>query len=391
MNYVNPYWTSIERLLRHAQNLRLAALVAVAVFFPAIESFLTNKWTSASADVAEAYRILFFGTVAVHAIVAMILVLQERCSEPQTLLARAHLLHDEVADLRRELVRRHQTNEMVREAFDLLRQQTCTIEYSADRRAWCFGGFHRGLEPILRPFLDRLDVALGVRSGKFTLEVYFEPGIVSVSGREEVGRNGLCQVAFYGTHKNRCDGVCMDKVCSPAGMGYEAARAFTQHIEENRHVFFDGTKVREKVYFRRYAVCPINESCSNQMDGVLVLTSMQDEPFADNALETLAFLATLVSHYHSAYQRCFEMHQDTWGNQNGQLECPDALLVHVSDSSTEKGSSQVLKRENEAWNGGKISVRSDKVFFDGAEYPLISRSPIHARFQHQGKTIEITE
>ena len=67
MKPTNPYWTAIQRMLKQAQNLRLAGLLAIAVFFPAIESFLTNKWTGATGELADAYRILFFATVGIHA------------------------------------------------------------------------------------------------------------------------------------------------------------------------------------------------------------------------------------------------------------------------------------------------------------------------------------
>lgn len=42
------------------------------------------------------------------------------------------------------------------------------------------------------------------------------------------------------------------------------------------------------------------------MIGVLVLTSMQEDSFAPDALEALNFTATLVTRFVADYRRCFE-------------------------------------------------------------------------------------
>jgi hypothetical protein len=39
--------------------------------------------------------------------------------------------------------------------------------------------------------------------------------------------------------------------------------------------------------------------------GVLVLTSTQDDPFADDVLETLQFVASIVSNFVSSFEECY--------------------------------------------------------------------------------------
>jgi hypothetical protein len=188
-------------------------------------------------------------------------------------------------------------------------QQTCAIENNASDASWCLGGFHHALEPVIEPFLEKVDSALGVDGGKYTLEVYFQPGVVPTNGPPEVGPNGLCQVAFYGTHRDRCDGVCMDRSYSPPALALSAGRPYQKHIDDDPQLFFDGDRLKDRIYFRRYAASPIHTPCRDDMIGMLILTSMQDEPFPSSALDTLAFLATLVSNFLGAYCRCFEAHQ----------------------------------------------------------------------------------
>jgi hypothetical protein len=244
-----------------------------------------------------------------HGLFALAALIEESRNRSERILPRAFQLEEDAEKLNRELRRRETTNQLLRTAFERLNIQSCEIEYNPAADAWCLGGFSKGLLPILEPFLEQLDSTLGVRGPRYSVEVYFQQGTVPVDGcRNDCHRN-LSQLAFYSPHVGNCQAVQMESKCSPAKIGYEAGKAFEQHIENNKQLFFENGKPLEAIYFRRYATCPISENCGERAEGVLVLTSMQDEQFADDVLDTLAFLSTIVSSYLAAYRRCYEKHK----------------------------------------------------------------------------------
>jgi len=78
------------------------------------------------------------------------------------------------------------------------------------------------------------------------------------------------------------------------------------HIENDKDLFYENGKPASTLYFRTFATVPVYLACAPQQIGLLVLTSMQTEPFAGDALDTLQFLASLVSQYVAAHNRCVE-------------------------------------------------------------------------------------
>jgi hypothetical protein len=242
------------------------------------------------------------------------------------MLLKAFEIAEDEKSMRLELERREKRNQLVRAAFGRLKQQACGLEQH-NPQAWLFGAFCSRLAPIMAPFLEEIDSALGVKGMKWSLEVYFEPNTVSLHGREQVGPCGLAQHAFYSHLIDHCSGVCIEANCSAAKIGFDSERAFEQHISNNKERFFNGDKPKQSVYFRRYACTPIHEACSEFKIGVLVLTSMQDEPFAPDVLDTLAFLSTLVSFYLYDYQRCFSEHQQYIASFWAQVPAPKTITA----------------------------------------------------------------
>ncbi len=311
MKSKNQFWPPIKQLLNAARGKSLFILALVTLGLPIIESILTAIWSSAPDATKSAPGWTLFAVVVIHIVLGAFLICDQLTTQPHSVLASAFEVEENATHQRAELRRREITYGLVRSAFDRLTLQTCNIEYDPGTEAWCLGGFNTGLNPVLAPFIEHSDTALGVVGKHFTLEAYFGPGLVPVRGTEEVGPNRLGQHYFSGTHVDRCAGVCLEPQCSPALQGIEAGAAFEQHIENNRQLFYSHDEPKESIYFRRYAVYPITEPCSREAIGVLVLTSMQDEPFADDVLDTMAFLETLVSNYLAAYRRCFDEHNES--------------------------------------------------------------------------------
>ena len=48
----------------------------------------------------------------------------------------------------------------------------------------------------------------------------------------------------------------MPTKCSPAQIGFDAAKAFEQHIDSNKQLFYEGNKPLDSIYFSRYATSP---------------------------------------------------------------------------------------------------------------------------------------
>ena len=282
---------------------------------PILEGVLIGIWTSAPAGTGcpAGWALL---VVAIFHLAIGTLVLAGQGTTPQTALAKAIELEECFETQKSELQRREIAYRLVREAFDLLNLQTCSIEEEAynhidstragsGRDPWCLGGFCQGLMPVLKPFIDRMDVTLGVKSMQFTLEAWFRENVVSVRGQVDQPKNGLIQHVYYGSHVDHCVGVCLEANRSPCCLGDKADKAYQQHIKNNEELFFEDGHPKDEIYFRQYAVCPITWSCSGERMGILVLTSMQDEPFADDVLDTMAFFGTLITNYHAAYEECY--------------------------------------------------------------------------------------
>jgi len=336
MKESNPFWQPIQNALFWAKTKSVIVVLLIAVAFPLAEAIFVNLWTAAPPDHANAFLIALGVLAVFHAVLTLVAVVEEVRSRSETILPKAFQLEEDSEKLERELKRREMKNKLVRLAFDRVNLQACEIEYSPSADAWCLGGFAKGLAPIIEPFMDQLDSTLGVRGNRFSVEVYFQRGTVPVQGCKNDCHRDLSQLAFYAPHVGNCIAVSgIPTKCSPAQIGFDAGKAFEQHIDECKHLFHENGAPIEQLYFRRYATCPINENCGDLAEGVLVLTSMQDEPFADDVLDTLAFLATITSSYLSAYRRCFELHNPAVASAARRVAtAPKSILgLHIGKST----------------------------------------------------------
>lgn len=301
----NKFWNPVKEQLVRAQNRTIAIMAFVIYFLPILEGVLVEAWSSSPDGSGWTPGLCLAVIAVIHVYLGILLILEEVKSSPQRILAEAYDVADRGERVNRELERREIAYKLVREAFERLSAQTCRIEYDPEAEAWCRGGFHSNLLPVLQPFIDHVDVAFGVKRFHFSLEAYFRKGRIPLIGNEEVGKNELTQHFFFSPHVDRCVGVRLDASRSPASQCMRARNEFQQHIDNNPEIFCEAGRPRDDVYFRRYAACPISEPCSPDQIGALVLTSMQDDPFANDVLDVLKFISTLVSKYLGDYDRCF--------------------------------------------------------------------------------------
>ena len=175
MKESNPFWYPIQNALLWAKAKSVFGLVLIAAVFPVVECVFVNLWTSSPKETANPIFVVLAVIVGIHCVFVLMAILEEARSRSETVLPKAFQLQEDSDKLLRELKRREMTNKLVREAFDRLNVQTCQIELSPTSDAWCLGGFNNALWPILSPFTDNVDKALGVHGTRFSLEVYFTP------------------------------------------------------------------------------------------------------------------------------------------------------------------------------------------------------------------------
>jgi hypothetical protein len=306
----NEFFASLVRRLYCVVALRVILILVTTAVLPIAEGVLTNMWSSAAkADKGTIWTVLLT-VAAIHLLLAAILLIGELIG-PEVKLARAAEVQEESKALRGELRRREEAYRMVRECLTMLTRITCDLPVVAEKKTpvthperdtWCQAGFETGLRPVVDAIMANIATTLGVVSTRFTIEAYLK--LDYIAGVEQVSDlNGFSLRFFSSPFYDRSVTEKLTNA-SPALLGGTWDVPNQQHINETKAVFFEKGSPKPHVYFRRFATCPITEPCSDNRMGVLVLTSMQDEPFADDVLDTLQFISSIVSNYVSAYGDC---------------------------------------------------------------------------------------
>ena len=259
------------------------------VGLPILEGVLINLWTAGTSSV-PLICLIVIGIF--HLALAALLLANQSVGDAGALL-RLHESEERIRTLEGEFQRRNAAYRVICKATKAINRQTC---FFGGEEHWCQGGFQKELMPVVTPFLSEIRMTLGVSSESYTFEVYLEHGLVDCQQLDVVDELGL--MFFFGPPKN--DEMLPGGLThnSPVRLGW-ARRVPGEHsIESDRQLFYDGQKVCDEVYFRRYATVPITEICSDYQQGLLVLTSMQNEAFASDCIETLSFIAQLISHFY---------------------------------------------------------------------------------------------
>ena len=229
--------------------------------------------------------------------------LRSRCAESRV------EIQEELTRVNAEVGRRTETYRTVVSAIAEFNNRTCNIE------PWCQDGFEAGLKEIICRFTQNINVTLGVTTNKYTIESYFLPeAIEGECGPRKtcIGPTGLCMEFFYSPQVGRAaPGKLTNN--SPVNLGCAKQVPCEQHVASDRQLFYDGNTLKPNVYFRRFATLVFPTVCSPTFLGVLVLTADQDEPFAEDVLDTMQFMGSLIANYVDAYNRCVYEYRENKG------------------------------------------------------------------------------
>jgi uncharacterized protein (DUF433 family) len=314
----NEYWIALKRRLFWSAAARFLVALAVSVALPIMEGLLINLYTSAPEGTKPLFWKFLMVIALIHLGMAIILLISE-FNPPEVKLASAAEAQENADKTTAELRRRESVYRMVRECVTALTRKTCDLpRHGGDAEqadgaaplrqgAWCQQGFESGLQPIVNVIVANINTTLGVKSSRFTIEIHLDLfSLIGVEGIED--DNGYCLRYFHGSpdQKQQVGQLTND---APVKWGAMWDIPNQLHIQQDQTVFHENGQPKQRLYFRRFATSPIMAACSESRIGVLVLTSMQDEPFAEDILDTLQFIASIVSNYVSAYNDCYSDHR----------------------------------------------------------------------------------
>jgi hypothetical protein len=218
---------------------------------------------------------------------------------PFQCIADAVELEQSVASLKAALDRKSNIHRALRSAIDALNLQTCQLNpLSAD-------AFASGMHPIICSVITNAQAVLGVNSNWFTIELYCDGN--AVLGASRCGAvDGLHQHYFFSPISvDPCKPIRLGRR-SPAAWGWQRMVSGTCRASDDPNVFYESGRPPADSYFKTVCTVPVHFPCSQEIQGILVLTSNQDEPFADDVIDTLEFLSSLITQYIAAHNRCVE-------------------------------------------------------------------------------------
>jgi hypothetical protein len=290
--------SDLRKRLNSSRWFHAVLLLAGTIFLPVVTGILINMYTGGRYP-GSGYVLLL--CVAMQLALSAILIVREhQIREPAIILMEAEDVCRDLVAARRELVRRDEAYRMVRSAFDALNKQVCEMFVS-------FSDFSVGLRPIFEKFTANMWTALGCTSNRYTIEAYFDPWYFG--GGRPPQLPGTTMV-FFSSPTVQFSHAVQLQTRHPAVLNWNAGVG--RDVNEIRNlptVFLREGKPDPAVYFNRYAVVTIPTQCQDGRLGLLVLTAEQEEPFATNVLDTLDFLATIISAYHRKYSDCRESQQ----------------------------------------------------------------------------------
>lgn len=301
-------WDQLRAFVDSVKSGQLTLIVATSVVFPIGESVLSSLLFASQAFVLPA-SIALAAVGFLHLVLAAIVVRGELL-DPATNALDAIEAEQELEKCRRELSRRSETYCLIRSAFDALNLQACNM--IADERGSQPSPFGVGLKPVVDELTCGFAKSLGLNSVEFTVAAYFEPDAIMMKHENSIG------VVAGKTHS----GIALLQVTLANPQGVSDSLAFDLQnrsildscwrrempgeatIDDDRMRFFVDAKPHEDVYFYRYATVPVYYACSKDQAGILVVTSRQASPFADDVIDVMQFIASLLSQYAAAYNRC---------------------------------------------------------------------------------------
>jgi hypothetical protein len=222
-------------------------------------------------------------------------------------------LRTEIATLQDSIQRKDDVHRTLRESFDEYNAQVCQLD------GWCQSDFQALLDKVFAPTRATIDKVLGIKNRLFTFELYLDVNYLTDARidmtnlievpihRPILGSTSLAQWYFYASER-----VSAEQSIA-LGARHPAVMAWGNHVPDefpiDRHQHLYGTQAQPSadIYFRRALSVPIRMVCdSSHYWGVLVVTTMQCEPLADDAIDNLQWLSTLTTNFVAGYNKCKE-------------------------------------------------------------------------------------
>jgi hypothetical protein len=370
------WWKELRSHVRSVMWSRVALMVTSGVALPILECAFVNLLTGGPSEVKGWALGGLCITATLHFILVVLLVGGE-ITNPATNMLDAIQLEEDLERARDELKRRSNTSQMIRCAFDTLNLQACRMVGNRPEP------IDQGLHPIMQQLACGLAAALGVKSAEFTIEVYFRADATS-----EPFMGGEPKVQAYFLSPRQIDPTLPLRLGdrAPVEWGWGRNRPGQCTIEDDKERFFEGGKPFPNLYFFRFATVPIHYVCSTEQCGLLVITSMQTEPFADDVLDTMQFVASIITQHLASHNRCF----DEWITGLGR-SLPRLHATLLADPHSKPKQVELIFREDvRMWEGGGLKISFDCLYFDGMAFPIQWSDPLSISITHGHKRVTIT-
>lgn len=303
-------WKQLKDWAKWSGRYAQVEVLITGALLPILEALFVNLLTGAEPGRAWPFAVALTALGLAHIIFLAFILFREKTSpvlsaikaaEAEERLARYRNESEHSAGhLRCEMDRRAECHRLIRSLVDDFNLQTCQINPAAR------DAFMRGVWPMIQRVATNIRTTLGVTSNEFTIELYCLDGVV-LGGSPCAVVDGVKQELFYSpVHHDPCAPMRLARR-APHQWGLARGSSGGEcRVEDDTNLFYHDGKPAAGLYFRRFATVPVMEVCSKNPVGVLVLTSKQAEPFSEDVLDTLQFLASLVTQYTASHNRCVE-------------------------------------------------------------------------------------
>ena len=357
MSSQSSHWEPIKRSIESVINRNMVIAVVVMFLFPAAESVLVNFWTSSPNVLNSPAFWSFIVFVGMHLVLGIMSLTGDSCAVKN--LPEAIETEEKLKEAQREIDRKTAGLRMIRGSIDSFNYSTCALNLPY---SWCESGYTNGLKPIIDNITANITSTIGITSNRFTLEIYYTiDGIADWQTCNEMSNslvgmgNNMMILGYYFDSQQGSRNAAVNLLYSnrsPAILGTTENVPTLHQISDHPGVFMVAGKRHPDVYFNRYATVPFNFACSdtNNRLGIIVLTSMQENPFSDDALDLLGFLGSLVANYTIKYNEC------VWHRQNVEIQKNAKKLEDAKKA--ERAERKRLKQEK-ALQAGRVATQSD--------------------------------
>lgn len=289
------HWSTLRAWIEHGTCCSRFLGLVTGALLPIAECVFVNLLTAATTGKAV-FAVALITLASVHlALLAMQTL--PRSNYPFQCVADAVELGEKVRSLEGEILRKATAHNALRCSIDALNLQTCQIN-PLDAHA-----FAHGMHPVICGIVSDAQAVLGVKGNAFTIELYCEPS--AVAGHSPCAMvGGIRQYYFYSpVSADPCSPIRLG-ARSPCAWGWQRRAPGTCRIAEDPNFFYNNGQRPADSYYRTICTVPVYPTCSKEIIGVFVLTSMQDEPLAPDVIETMQFVSSLISQYIAAHNRC---------------------------------------------------------------------------------------